>query len=346
MADSQVDIIIPVYNQTELTRACLESIKKNSDLPHNIIIIDNASGSQTRDFLEKAKAESPNITLIRNGENLGWVKAINQGIKASRAPYICIMNNDTVVRSGGWLSGLVTVALMSRDIGLINPRFEIKKKVPADEPFIEIDFCRGYCVLIKREVIDRIGGLDESYGLGYYDDDDLSVRAIRAGYRCVRANSVFVEHIGDSTFSDLFKDEKRRELHEKNKKLFYSKWGRRLKLLFIITKSTDQALLSKLLFSMARKQHIVYLWRTEKGADLRHTNIRETLFTGILGCAPFRLAILLNNRKSPEKRYDMVFTDSEDLRRALSKTRPAVYLADIYRDPDRVEQMVREASRI
>ncbi len=345
MPNSKVDIIIPVYNQPEITAGCLESIRKHSDLPHRVIIIDNASDQNARELLEREAASDKDITLMRNAENIGWVKAINQGIRSSKAPYVCIMNNDTIVRTDKWLSALVDVAEAAKETGLVNPRFEIKKKISRDAAFIEIDFCRGYCVLIKREVLEKIGGLDESYGLGYYDDDDLSVRAIRAGYRCVRANNVFVEHLGDATFSELFKDEHRRELHEKNKALFYSKWGKRMKLLFIITKRTDGSLLSETLFSMARDQHIVYLWRAKRAFNFRHINIRERRFPYFFSEPLFDMAVYLNNRKKPEKRYSMIFTDDEHLQKELSRIRPDVYLADIHNDQDKITELVRQAAR-
>ena len=97
------DIIIPVFDQLELTGRCLESIKARTGSPYRLILIDNASAGGTRDFLEGFRASNSNVTLIRNEENLGWVKAINQGMRLSTAPYVCIMNNDTVVRSDGWL---------------------------------------------------------------------------------------------------------------------------------------------------------------------------------------------------------------------------------------------------
>jgi len=78
-------------------------------------------------------------------------------------------------------------------------------------------------------VIEKIGPLDEAYGLGYYDDDDYSMRAVEAGFRCVKANGVFVEHLRDSTFSALYAEDKRRQLHEKNKDSFTRNGGKGLR---------------------------------------------------------------------------------------------------------------------
>jgi GT2 family glycosyltransferase len=344
MPNSQVDIIIPVYNQLGLTKACIESIRQRSDRSYSLILIDNASDVETARFLESVKSNGmmANVILVRNKENVGWVKAIN----LSKAPYVCIMNNDTIVHTDKWLSGLIDVAEAAPEIGLINPKFDIKKKT-FHGPYIEIDFCRGYCVLIKRAVIDSIGGLDEEYGLGYYDDDDFSVRAIRAGYRCVRANRIYVEHLRDSTFSAIFQDSKRRELHEKNKALFYAKWGKRLKVLVIITKDTDKARASGELFNMARDQHIVYIWRSIfRPFGLNHINIREILFPVFFTWAFMEFAVKLNYKKSPEKRYDIIFADDAALAEKLAKIRPGVYHADPLYNADKMEQVLKEASRI
>ncbi|MCX5677922.1 MAG: glycosyltransferase family 2 protein [Candidatus Omnitrophica bacterium] len=346
MADRTVDIIIPVFNEAALTKNCLESIVNNSDTPYHLILIDNASGEETRKCLEEFVRTNRNSVLIRNGTNLGWVKAVNQGINMSSGPYICIMNNDTVVRTPGWLYKLIAAVEANPGAGLVNPRFETKNAAIAERyPYIEIDFCRGYCVLIKRAVIDKIGGLDEAYGLGYYDDDDFSVRAIRANFRCIRANDIVVEHIRDSTFSTVFKDKARRELHEKNKQLFYSKWGRRLRIVFIVTKTLDKERLKDVLLLLARRQHIVYLWNLAEPLGIRHINIRERIFPKIFPGALLSLTLFINSIKKEAKRYNLVFVDNPGVAMKLSGDCPAVHCVDVERGADRVCQIADSAAK-
>ena len=143
------DIIIPIFNALELTKGCLESIKAATRSPYSLILIDNGSSDETHNFLEDFKSSSGNVALIRNNENLGWVKAVNQGLKASKSDYACIMNNDTVVRTDDWLARLIEIAERDGSIGLVNPTFSTKKAA-SKIPYTEIDFCRGYCMLIKR----------------------------------------------------------------------------------------------------------------------------------------------------------------------------------------------------
>ena len=85
------DIIIPVWNQLELTKECIEHVVKNTHYPYRFIIIDNGSEEQTAVYLKGLNRNSkPEVTLIRNDSNLGYVKAVNQGLRASRADYVCV----------------------------------------------------------------------------------------------------------------------------------------------------------------------------------------------------------------------------------------------------------------
>ena len=179
-AQSSCDIVIPVFNKPDITAVCLDSIIKHTHSPHRMILIDNGSDENTKKLLADFKASHNNVLLIRSEDNLGWVRAVNRGIELSKAPYVCIMNNDTVVETDDWLTKLIGIAETEPGIGLVNPEFGDEKKAisPARHsarPFVEIDFCRGYCIVIRRAVIDKIGGLDEAYGLGYYDDDIVIV---------------------------------------------------------------------------------------------------------------------------------------------------------------------------
>jgi GT2 family glycosyltransferase len=311
-------------------------------------LIDNASDAETKKVLSDFKVSKDNIRVIENIDNLGWVRAVNQALRLSEAPYVVMMNNDTIVRTDGWLSGLIGIAESSGKIGLVNPYFKAKRLATAgaEEPFIETDFCRGYCVLIKRAVIDKIGLLDESYGLGYYDDDDYSVRAIRAGFRCVRANNVFVEHLGDATFTAVMRDEKRWSLHERNKRLFYSKWGRRLRVVFIVTRDIPARSVSDLLFTAARKQHIVYLWSINGPFRLKHTSIMERTFPKPFQNLVFLAMLFLNRFKKKAKRYDIVFTDDKLLSAILPMTACKTYCIDMRHAAARAIDMLDAAAKV
>ncbi len=346
MNNTLCDIIIPVCNRLDLTEKCFASIRARTHSPYRLIVIDNGSDAETKTFLEDYRSSHEGAILVRNHTNAGWVKAVNQGLRLSAGPFVCIMNNDTVVKTDGWLAQLIEIARLEGDIGLVNPNFKTKRDVSTKKPYIEADFCRGYCIVVRRAVIEKVGYLDESYGLGYYDDDDYSVRAIRAGFRCVRANYVFVEHVRDSTFSSMFGDDRMIGLHERNKMLFYLKWGRRLRLLFIITREKDRKNVSDLFFSLARRQHVVYVWNVTAPLGLEHINIRERLFPRLAHQAVFWLLLCFNKRKREARRYDIVFVDAPRLQAACSVVKARIYKVDAAHDMDRIREIVDSSAGV
>lgn len=313
------DIIIPVFNQRQYTQDCLNSIKKNTLTDYRIIIVDDKSiDLDSLKFL--SGINDTNIKIIHNQENLGWVKSVNRGIEESSAEYVCVMNNDTLV-SSGWLSEMIAVAEKEPDIGLVNPEWEKPGRVSIEDyarslkkysgEFIETDWVRGFCFLVKKEVIDKIGGLDEAYSPGYYDDCDFSMRAIKAGFRCVRAKRAYVYHYRNKTHADVLRNGHMALLLEKHKQIFYERWGRPLRLVFIFTKKiTDRKAVEDMLFSLARQQHHIYIWASTKDAPrIKHTNVRVNIFPKIL-FGLFVLVNIVNNiGRNISKKYNAIFAN-------------------------------------
>ncbi|MCM8811750.1 MAG: glycosyltransferase family 2 protein [Candidatus Omnitrophica bacterium] len=237
------DIVIPIWNQPELTGRCLESILAATLEPVRLILIDNGSEPPTRELLDRFCASSRvQTTLIRNDVNLGFIKAVNQGIQAAQAPWICLLNNDTVVTQG-WLTEMLKAADRIPNVGLINPTSNSlgfrPGKMPLEEyaqnlrrfsgQTTELTVALGFCLLAKKSVFDQVGLLDESFGMGYFEDDDLSRRVRRAGFTNVRACGSYVYHEEKGSFRHL-KDSNRS--FDENRRLFEKKWGRRLRILW------------------------------------------------------------------------------------------------------------------
>lgn len=322
------DIIIPIWNQLNYTKQCLASIIEHTRYPFRLIIIDNGSDKETRQYLESLKEDADiEYTLVRNEENLGWIKAVNQGLKMSEAPYACIMNNDTQV-TDGWLGKMVRIAEKEPDIGLVNPSWEKPRRASVQSyakflekyngQYIEIDWCRGFCILIKQEAIKKVGFLDEIYGLGYYDDWDYSARAIKAGFRCVRAKDTFVYHHRNVSVSKRLKEGSWKQLLEKNKQIFYKRWGRPLRLVFILDKeflqNTALNQFNDLWLPLLRDQHLIYIWSKRNFIYPVHSNMRFQLL-------PFNWIIFFriwdNSRRNISKRYDAIFINNEKIRKSI-----------------------------
>jgi GT2 family glycosyltransferase/tetratricopeptide (TPR) repeat protein len=233
-------IVIPTRGQLEATRACLESIRRHTPEPHELIVVDNASADGTVGYLEA----QPDVRLIANAENRGFPAAVNQGIRAATGRQVLLLNNDTVV-TPGWLARLLRALYSDPLVGLAGPcsnRVSGPQQVPAEYdsfPALEafaaargeahdglVEGCDrlvGFCLLIRRELVDAIGLLDEGFGLGCFEDDDYCLRAIRAGFRAVIARDAFVHHEGSLTFRAEGVDFA--GLMRENERRFLGKWS-------------------------------------------------------------------------------------------------------------------------
>jgi len=325
------DIIIPVYNQLDYTRACIESIREHTGYEHRIIVVDDASGQETSDYLE-GLSSSNKIVLLHNASNLGWVKSVNKGIAYSKADYVCVMNNDTLVYPD-WLSEMVNVAEKNNQIGIVNPVWELPKNFRGRKEdyfknvirrqqgkFIETDWGRGFCFLIKRKVLEKIGGLDEGFSRGYYDDWDFSLRAIQAGFTIVRAQGAFVWHYKNITYEQVFgKIGMNAEFNHK-KQIFLSRWGKFKKVLLVIDASIKDRMgdLEKSALYLLRQQVRLVVLKGNSNFFVNHTNclIKQTpdyfLKTAVLA------HLMRNSLNSINKRYDYIIC-SEDMKFFLNK---------------------------
>lgn len=235
MPDIKCDIIIPVWNEVEFTKKCIKSIIKSTSLPYRIIIVDNASAVETASYLKELVLKDKNlITLIRNEENLGFPKAVNQGMAVSSSPYLCILNNDTEV-CRNWLSEMINIAESHPDIGILNPTSNNLGQTRPKQGFmgkwIEMASCIGFCMLIKREVIQNIGNFDEIFSPGNFEDTDFCRRAVKAGYKCAMAKGSYVYHSQNTGFK---KRKDWEETFKRNLDIFNKRWGRVKRIAYII----------------------------------------------------------------------------------------------------------------
>ncbi|NQT22584.1 MAG: glycosyltransferase, partial [Candidatus Omnitrophica bacterium] len=244
--DIKCDIILPVYGQFEVTKKCVERIVKNTDTPFRLIIVNNGKDAETRKLLEDLKKnDSVETVILHNDHNIGWVKALNRAIDISDAPYICFQNNDTIV-TRGWLRKMINILRSNDKFGIINPTWEDRPDRVSIEKyntllekkgqgrFIETDWCRGFSAVIKREVVEKIGHVDERYGIGYFDDVDYSVSAIESGFIVVRALDTYVYHQRNVSFFEVANGSEWNEMHEKNKSIYYKKWGKPLRIALVL----------------------------------------------------------------------------------------------------------------
>lgn len=240
-----VTVIIPVYDDVEMTAACLRSIAEfpPAHVRAEYVVVDDASPSE----VAAQFASIPGLTVLRNGENLGFLRTCNRAARLSSADYVMLLNNDTLVRAG-WLDELVETAERDPRVGVVGAKliypngalqeagsiiwrdangWNFGRGERADQPAYEFardaDYCSGAALLVRRSLWTMLGGFDERFAPAYYEDTDLCFAARRAGFRVVyQPRSVIVHLEGGSGGTDLAAGVKRHQAI--NQPVFREKW--------------------------------------------------------------------------------------------------------------------------
>lgn len=225
----KVSIIMPVFNQLEYTKICVRSIIKNTpEDTYELIVINNGSTDGTALWLKKKK-----IRAIINKKNLGVAKAWNQGIRASKGEYCCIINNDVLVTKG-WLDALTGFYENKAGAGIVCPgTMEGSKRYDTDAYGLkytsrmkgtEAKGLFGWCMLIKRDVFKTAGYFDESFGIGIGEDTDFRMRLKKYGFESWITGDAFIHHFGSKTIKNI-RSEKGNGFEITNISILRKKWG-------------------------------------------------------------------------------------------------------------------------
>jgi len=241
-----VSVILVLYNNLALTKACLASLEAWTRYQRwSLIVIDNASSDGTQSFLTSYASENGHVHFIENTSNLGFAAAVNQGLAAATGDYVVILNNDIYV-TPGWLYGLIRHLMQDETLGLIGPvtnaianeaRIELtyrsmtemlreSLRTTADSygVVMRTEMIAFFCVAGRRRLFQQVGPLDEGFGTGYFEDDDYCRRVGQSGLGVAIARDVFIHHEFSASFNQL-PDHERERLFATNKKRFEEKWG-------------------------------------------------------------------------------------------------------------------------
>ncbi len=212
-------IIIVSYNSSHEIGTCIKSIEKNTR-DFEIIVIDNASKDNTLEIL----AQFPGIITIKNSDNKGFSRAVNQGLRIAKGRFIISLNPDTVVYPL-WADRMADKMIRIKNVGAVGPlstncigyqsifnHLNIHPSQPIDKneiservlnnsgQYFENNILIGFCLMTSREVLNHIGFLDERLFLGN-DDLDLSWRLKLNGYKLIVAKDAFIAHDMQKSFS-------------------------------------------------------------------------------------------------------------------------------------------------
>lgn len=234
-------IIIPTLNRLEYLRMCVDSIFRHTDIPYEVIVVDNGSTDGTAAYLESMRGRVRYRLLDRN---YGFAGAVNRGLMMAKGQTIVLLNNDTVVTER-WLDNLLACLASDDRIGLVGPvtnyiggeqRIEVPyrdlKEMHAfaaahnrSDParWQDAERITGFCLAFRRDLWERAGYFDEGYAVGNYEDDDYNIRVKLLGLRLVIARDTFIHHFGSVSIKALGPELE--AVNERNASYYGEKWG-------------------------------------------------------------------------------------------------------------------------
>jgi O-antigen biosynthesis protein len=238
-----VSIIIPAYNNWRYTYCCLKSILENTEKAgYEIIVANDKSTDETSSMLKMIKG----IKVVNNELNLGFLMNCNNATHFSSGKYILFLNNDTYVTKG-WLEPLLKT-IEREDVGavgakLIYPNGTLQEAGGiirrdgsgwnygyGDDPekyeynyVKEVDYCTGACLLVRRELFEKLGGFDKRYKPAYYEETDLCFSFRNLGYKTMYQPKSTVIHYEKITLGKDRSSQSDR-LIKTNRAKFLNKW--------------------------------------------------------------------------------------------------------------------------
>jgi GT2 family glycosyltransferase/glycosyltransferase involved in cell wall biosynthesis len=251
---SNIDIIVCIHNALDDARRCLAWLVKFSEKNGpNLILVDDGSDQETRIFLESFSSDHANVTLIRNDQACGYTAAANKGLRRSQGRYVILLNSDTVVTSR-WVHKMVEAVEVSPDVGLAGPMSnaaswqsvpdiidsrggfavnELPRGITPEDVnriceqsstyiFPRVPILNGFCLIVKRRVLDEVGYFDENaFPQGYGEENDYCFRARDAGFECVVATHTYVFHAKSKSYGS----ERRRVLSHQGSRVLRERYS-------------------------------------------------------------------------------------------------------------------------
>ena len=256
MARPRYSLILVTCDHLEQTVRCVNSLLRTVDGDAEMIFVDNGSTDGTRSYLEEICGRFAGRTeTILLEHNQGWCGGINAGLQCAGGDYLVLLNNDLVLTEG-WLQGLRRcmdhaheelpgfsraglvgpvsnsvggpqhrpTAHGAYDVGATLESFADGFRRQQAAAWQATHFLSGFCLMMRRECHQQVGGLELDFAPGGFDDNDLVLRAQQRGWSCYVAGDVFVHHEGSVTFHDLFPE---KHCGLANLERFYRKWRAR-----------------------------------------------------------------------------------------------------------------------
>ena len=244
----KVSVIVLTYNNLQLNKHCINSILNKTAYPnYELIVLDNLSTDGTVDYLrELEKQKHPRLKVMFNDENSGFAGGNNKAIKLSTGKYVVLLNNDTVV-TRGWLTSMVKhlekdnkcgmvgavtnsignesmIAAMYRNLDVLASFSYAYTWIHNNEIYQDVDRLALFCTMIRKDILDQYGMLDDGYKVGMFEDDDLSMLVKKAGYHFYAIEDCYIHHVNNASFKKLDSKEYK-QIFDRNRERFEKKWN-------------------------------------------------------------------------------------------------------------------------
>jgi len=244
---SMSSVVVATGKDLETTRRCVTALLAHTDAVHEILFVLDGDNPEIHRYLQEVAAGRQYCRIVAVEGNPGSAAACNRGLAAARGKHVVLLSDHTVV-TPRWLEILVTTADLHPRAGLVGPMtnrgggMQQVVKVDYDETSLrglnsfaglvaedrggrveKVLRLSGFCLLVKRELMARIGGLDEKFELGNYEDSDYCLRSRLAGYENLVARGCFVHHRDDSALTA----EQLEQIEHLGRQwqIFKAKWG-------------------------------------------------------------------------------------------------------------------------
>ncbi|WP_284615589.1 glycosyltransferase [Aquabacterium humicola] len=213
-AAPRVSVIIVLYNQAGLSLLCLQALAALQAPEFELLIVDNASSDRMPQLLDRIDG----ATILRQSDNLGFLRAVNLAARQARGEHLLLLNNDAVVfpdtlaNAVARLDGEADAGAVGGPILLWDGRLQEAGSIvwrdgaclgygrgesPDAGPYRflrDVDYCSGAFLMVRRALFEQLGGFDERFAPAYYEESDLCVRLWEAGHRVVFDPRVRVRH--------------------------------------------------------------------------------------------------------------------------------------------------------
>ena len=238
----KTDVIIPIYNSPEWLELCCNALFSLTDdnIIGKVILIDDCSNPQTKQLIASIAQSHNQVMTVTNSENLGFVKTVNKALTLVESEFVLLLNSDCLVAENT-VKNLIDHMTQDDQLGVICPLSNNADNLSIHFPplnYLQVDHmlnsklskekssaCTavGNCLLIRTELFEKVGVLDEIYGMGYGEETDFQFKCWINGYKSCVALNCYCYHKSGASFGTT---EKQHIKRNRNSSIFYSRWAK------------------------------------------------------------------------------------------------------------------------